>query len=479
MDLYERARAIMPGHIHVLVNLASVYRASGRLQDARRTLEDALQVDRHFAIAHNNLGNVLIDLGERGQARRSYERAAALDPSYADPLAGLAAIAEEQHRLDDARRLAESALRIAPQNVLSQLTLARVRMRSDDAAGAANLLEELIPNALLSVTNRIFAQGALGEAYDRLGRYGEAFTAFSKANALQHEQCAPTFLHAQGPLAPTSIARLTASVAGLDHATWRPAPSAELTPVFLVGFPRSGTTLLEQVLASHADITTLEERDTLIDATAELLGPASALEHWADLPTGEIERLRDLYWQRVTAALGQTPLRRILVDKQPLNAALLPLIHRLFPSAAIVFSIRDPRDVLISCYQQRFGMNEAMFQLLRLDTATAYYDAVMRLLEASRNRLPLRLRAVKYEDLVTNFEATVRGLLAFLGLEWDEGVRRYSETARTRTIQTPSAAQVVRPLYTSSCGRWRNYREFLGPYLPALTPWVKSLGYEM
>jgi hypothetical protein len=170
--------------------------------------------------------------------------------------------------------------------------------------------------------------------------------------------------------------------------------------------------------------------------------------------------------------------KRVFVDKQPMNAVLLPLIHRLFPAAPIVLAVRDPRDVVLSCYQQRFGMNVAMFQLLRLDSATAYYDAVMRLIAVCREKLPLRVHPVKYEDVVTDFEATLRGLLGFLGLEWDERVRGYTDTARERAIGTPSAAQVVRPLYGSARGRWRNYRTFLEPHLPTLSAWAASFGYE-
>lgn len=140
--------------------------------------------------------------------------------------------------------------------------------------------------------------------------------------------------------------------------------------------------------------------------------------------------------------------------------------------------LRDPRDVVLSCYQQRFSMNVAMYQLLRLDTACAYYDLVMRLLEVSRGKLPLQLYTVKYEDLIADFDHTVRGLLGFLELEWCEQVTRYAETARKRSIATPSHAQVVRPLYASARGKWLHYREFLEPCLPALAPWVRSLGYE-
>jgi tetratricopeptide (TPR) repeat protein len=478
IELYEHARALMPQHIHVLVNLASLYRTVGKLQEARDHLAAALQVDESFAIAHCNLGNVLTDLGDRAGAVRCYERAAALDPQYADPLAGLALIAEQEHRLDDAGALAERAGRLAPHNALATLTLARVKLRQDSAAGAAAILEVLLRDPTLSLTNRVVAHGYLGEAYDKLALYRAAFRAFSEANALLQQQYAGMPALGRGPLAPASIARLTAFIEESDITAWRPAPPSAATPVFLIGFPRSGTTLLDQILASHPHVTTLEECDNLIDAADELLGSEAALARWADLPDDAIERLRARYWQRVETGLERAPATPLFIDKVPLNAVRLPLIHRLFPAAKIILALRDPRDVVLSCYQQRFGMNVAMYQLLRLDTATAYYDAVMRLVEVSRRKLPLRLHTVKYEDVVVRFEEAVRGVLAFLELEWDDRVYHYAETARRRTIGTPSAAQVVRPLYSSARGRWRNYREFLEPYLQILAPWARTFGYE-
>lgn len=478
IELYERARALMPSHLHVLLNLASAYRATGRLPEARHTIEAALAVDPRFAIAHNNLGNVLMDLGERAQALRSYERAAALDSRYPDPVAGLARIAEEEHRLGDARTLAERALQLGPESVLAALTVARVDLRQDEPRRATTTLEALVRGGRLTPTNRSIARGLLGEAYEMLGRYRDAFSAFTEANELQREQYAATFALARGPLTPAGIAGLTAFIEATDVAAWQTAPPSAPTPVFLVGFPRSGTTLLEQILASHPEVATLEERDTLIDAASELVRP-EAFERWAGLPVDENERLRELYWRRVTATLpGARGAKAVFVDKQPLNAVLLPLIHRLFPAARVILAVRDPRDVVLSCYKQRFGMNAAMYQLLRLDSASAYYDAVMRLVETSRARLPLCLYALKYEDVVGSFEPTVRGLLGFLGLAWDEQVRYYADTARKRSIGTPSAAQVVRTLYGSARGRWRSYSDFLEPHLPILMPWVRKLGYE-
>lgn len=478
ITLLEHARSLMPTHVHVLVNLAAAYRATSRLPEARATLEAALAVEPRFAIAHNNLGNVYSDLDEQQSAQRCYQRAAELDPGYADPLARLARIAEERHQLEPAKQLAQRALQLAPHDSLALLTLARVRLRQDHAAHAAELLQELLRQVDLSASHRVLALGSLGEAYDRLRRYAEAFAAFAAANSLQHEQYAATLGQERGPLTPSGITRLTAFMEQSDPAAWRSGPLAAITPAFLVGFPRSGTTLLDQMLASHPQITTLEERDTLSDAARELLQESNAPARWADLADEDITRLRELYWGRVRSALRGAPLRQVFIDKQPLNAALLPLVHRLFPTAHIILALRDPRDVLLSCYQQRFGMNAAMYQLLRLDTATAYYDAVMRLVAVSRTRLPLSLHPVKYEDLISNFETTLNAVLAFLGLPWHEAVRAYAQSARERSISTPSAAQVVRPLYRSAQGRWRNYRNFLGPHLEALAPWVREYGYE-
>src|SRR5579864_238359 len=207
IEFYERARGLAPDHVHLLVNLAASYRAAARLPQARRALEAALQVEPRFPIAHNNLGNVLSDLGERPAALKCYERAAALDPRYPDPVASLARMAEEEHRLDDALRLCERALQLAPHHCLAALTLARTRFRQDDAPAAAALLETLLRGGTLSATNRILALGYLGESYERLARYEEAFAAFSEANTLQHAQYASAFLQERGPLVPASIAR--------------------------------------------------------------------------------------------------------------------------------------------------------------------------------------------------------------------------------------------------------------------------------
>lgn len=474
----ERAQRVNPTHVHVLSNLGNVYRAQGRLIDARRVLEEALQIDKKFSAAHNNLGNVLLALNERAAAKRSYERAAKTHPAYADPIANLARLAEEEHRLSDALALSGRALALEPQHRQARLTQARVVQRQGDPTKAAELLSAMLLDKSMTLTNRIVAQGFLGEALDKLGHYDNAFAAFARANDLQLKSHSEDYGHDLGYVSPHSVARLARFVASEDVSAWSVAPPAEPVPVFLIGFPRSGTTLLDQILASHPDVTTLEERESLMEPCHRLIGSEAEFARWKDLSASEINALRAQYWRYVRAGLGRAPLKRVFIDKLPLNAVLLPVIYRLFPTAKIILALRDPRDVIVSCYQQRFGMNAAMYQLLKFETAVGYYDAVMSLVVLCERRFNLNIREIKYEAVVSNFDQSVANLLTFLDLPWNAGVRDFAVTARSRAIGTPSAVQVVQPLYASSHGKWRNYQKYLQPHLSELAPWVATFGYE-
>jgi cytochrome c-type biogenesis protein CcmH/NrfG len=473
----ERARRKNPAHVHVLNNLGNAYRAAGRLAEARSCLEEAVRQDPGFVAGHNNLGNVLLDLEQRNAARTSYAKALALQPTHADAAANLARLAEEGHALDEAAGLAGRALAASPAHLQARMTLARVLQREGHTDDALKQFEGLVAEPGLRPNMRVAIHGHMGECMDRLGRYADAFDQFTSANELQRAQFAGQYAGDTGFLSASLVARLSDLITKRPASTWTPAPPSEHSPVFLVGFPRSGTTLLDQILSSHPDVTVLEERDTLAPVCARLFPGAGDASFLADLSATQIEQLRQLYWERVYDRLMRNAIRKIFVDKLPLNAALLPLIYRLFPEARIVLALRDPRDVVLSCFQQRFGMNGAMYQLLRTDTAAAYYAAVMSLVDQSRRLLPLQMHQIRYEDVVAQFEVQIGSLLAFLDLPWDDAVRNHTETARRRVINTPSATQVVRPLYTSSVGKWRQYEPQLAPVLGALEPWVAAFGY--
>ena len=196
-----------------------------------------------------------------------------------------------------------------------------------------------------------------------------------------------------------------------------------------------------------------------------------------ELSGEEIGRIRTAYWANVRGEIGDVA-NKLIVDKFPLNIVVLPLIKRVFPQAKIIFALRDPRDVIFSCFQQRFGMNVAMVQFLQLNTAATYYDLVMRLMDACRETLALDLHEVRYEDVVADLENSARDLASFLGIGFEPAMLNYRDTALRRTIETPSARQVIQPLYTRSIQRWRRYAPQLAPILPILEPWAIRYGYS-
>lgn len=476
--LFERARRAAPGNIFILNSLGGACAANGRFAEAREALEAALRIDAGFPWALQNLGGILMELGERADARRCFERALMTDPRHVESVASLADLAEKENRLDDARRLTRQALTLAPGFLPARAVEARLALRGGEAAVAESILRDVLEQPRLRPSLEATARSALGQALEAQGRYAEAFAAFTAANEVERRIQAPRLADADFPGSPATIAKLSAFLEATDPAGWTQPPADGCpTPAFLVGFPRSGTTLLQQVLAGHPDVATLEEQDNFRDAHGELLLAPGALERWSSLPPAALTKWRAEFWRRVESKAGPPAPGRIHIDKLPMNLAVLPVIHLLFPGARILFALRDPRDVIVSCFRSHFAANAAMFRLLTLEGAARYYDAVMSIAELARVRLPLAVHVVRYEDVVGNFRNEVTRVLGFLGLPWADGVLRYAETARGRTIMTPSATQVIRPIYRSSIGQWRRYVAELAPVLPVLEPWVKKFGY--
>jgi hypothetical protein len=261
--------------------------------------------------------------------------------------------------------------------------------------------------------------------------------------------------------------------------SWRrAAPSAGAvakTHVFLLGFPRSGTTMLGQALAGHAEVETLDEKPTLADAAQVFTFPEDGLERLMAADEAELEPLREAYWRRVREG-GGAPEGKVFIDKLPMNTLGLPLIRTLFPDAKVIFLRRDPRDVVLSCLRRQFVLDATTFELTRPESAARLYDRIMRLMEVARERLGLTLREQSYEDLVETFEPEMRALCAFLGLDFTPAMADFA--GRAGLVATPSAAQIARGLNTDGVGVWRRYREPLAPVMDVLAPWVTRFGYE-
>ena len=477
-----RARELAPHDDKVLNNLGLVHLALGETLPARSAFEDALAIAPHSAPAHLNLARLLMSLHEFDAAEAHYRDALAAKPDYVEAMAGLAELLEHGSREEEAAQWCERILGVDPQHPGANLTLANLDLRAGRWAGAVERIDATLSRGGLVPANRALALGSRGEALEKLGRYEAAFNSFTGSNDILHELFAGRLeTRRESFAAPENIARLGRFFTRERLADWprEAAADAGPAPAFLVGFPRSGTTLLDRILSTHSEVVTLEERENLTDLYVEFGASDRALAGLETLATSELLTWRRRYWERVRGELGGAARDTdLVVDKLPLNTILLGFIARVFPDAPIIFAVRDPRDVCLSCFQQRFDLNPAMFQLLRFETTVTYYDAVMNLGCEILQGGCLRYHLHRYERLVHEPRAALGDLLAFLGLDWEEGVLEYQRTARERYTSTPSARQVVRPLYTDSIARWRNYEQWLRPQLERLNGWVKVYGYQ-
>jgi hypothetical protein len=243
-----------------------------------------------------------------------------------------------------------------------------------------------------------------------------------------------------------------------------------------VGFPRSGTTLLEQALAGHPRVVALEEAPTLADQYQEFLRDADGLARLECIGAREAGAWRARYWHAVRAH-GAAPLGRVFVDKAPAGTLNLPIVAKLFPEAKILFAVRDPRDVVLSCAMSAFQMNALTYAFTDLAETAACYGACMALAQTYRRVLPLEVMEVRHEALVEDFAGGLAAVATFLGMTFDPAMAYVARTAQQRPVRTPSAVQVREGLNRRGLGRWRNYRDELAPVLEELAPWIERFGY--
>lgn len=482
VTLLEQALAASPDNPQVLNSLGLCLKALGRSDEALSAFEKALEINPNMVAAHRNRGVLLEELKYPKAARSAYERAAALDPNSADAAASIAWLDAQAGKTESARRYGEQALALSPANVVAHLSLASADLQTGNLEAAGRRLSHLLSQSSIEPQDRAIALGLIGDLEDALDHPAQAFAAYEASNSVLKALHADQF-GAPGSVTPVDhVVQLTKTFASTDRGQWQDAPAASPSPddpkrhVFLVGFPRSGTTLLENVLTTHPDVVSLEERNCLDAAATAYLTSPDRVEQLARIGAADADRERAAYWSKVRS-YGIEPAGRVFIDKMPLASVALPLIAKLFPDALILFARRDPRDVVLSCFRRRFGMNPSMYQMLTLTGAATYYDAVMGLSEIYRELLPLPQHLIRHESLVEDFEGTARATCDFLGLPWDETLFDFAEHARTRQIATPSAAQVTRGLNREGQGVWRRYREQMAPVLPMLEPWVERFGY--
>jgi tetratricopeptide (TPR) repeat protein len=471
-----------------LFGLGEVLGQLGRPDDGVAFVRRAIAAGDRRPAAHALLAELLLAARQPDAAIESARAALALalDPARTRPLRVIAAAHELSHRLDDALEAAERAVRSDPANLLSVAMLARVRRRRGDLEAARALLApfaarggDVPPQAADGAAQ---LQYELGAVLERLADAHGAYAAFRRAGAIQLAGAAGRRIDRTE--APRAVARFRAAVTRELVRRFRAEDLADggPPPAFLVGFPRSGTTLTEQIMGAHPGVATAGERlivPAVLEELKHIAGSGDAARDLAQVDLAGARRLRARY-RAAAEELAEEPARgRILVDKLPLNIVYLGLINVIFPEARVIVALRDPRDVCLSCFMQYFELNEAMIHFCSMPAAARFYADVMGLWLHQRSFLTLRFAEIRYEDTVGDLEGQARRILDVLGVPWDDAVLSFQESARERFISTPSYAAVSEKVHTRAVARWKRYEDVIEPEVfTTLAPFVTAFGYE-
>jgi len=500
----RRACELSPGTAPTRLNLCNALRDAGEFAEAElqlRKMVDDFPSDVKALIALHDL--LLSDGRGEGEAVKLLEQAVERDPRNTELLLALARGYFESFSMDQAEETYRSVLRMEPANEGAFLGLMMIgehvrpsllEQLPEEAVGAGvgsaafNLISafshrraaryveglaalEHVPQDFEAVRR---AQ-VKGQLLDATGDYDPAFAAFEEMNrALAEDQTQP--LERAFALREHLAKQLRLTTAEWIK-TWSapPVEPSGAAPVILVGFPRSGTTLLDTMLMGHPEVEVLEERPLFSRLEQEI----GSLEAIAALDHEQIRDLRIRYW---ALAAGYVDLSggKLLVDKSPLSLNRAVFIHRIFPNARFILALRHPADVVLSCFMASFRLNSSMANFLKLETAAEFYDLSFQTWANARSILPLDVQTVKYEQVVQDVEAELRPVVEGLGLIWDANILEHQRTAGARgVISTASYAQVTQPLYRGAVDRWKRYRKHLEPVLPTLEPWAKKFGYEI
>ncbi len=491
-------------------NLGNALSAQNRIEEAYNSFKKAVELNPQNVATLSNAATALLSMRRASEAKPLYLQMLAIEPDSINARRGLAAAHIEERDIHSAIAVLREGLEIQPHDfglliqlasalelvnqldeasaIISQIEsvqpgVARVSMLAGLIArrrGEFDVAEKRLKAALaqgLPADEKIEALSQLGLALDAMGKAGEAFVSFESSN-----KGLARFVGEQKANGTAFLQEVTAikhyftqeKFAALANTF---ATDDNFQPVFFVGFPRSGTTLMEQVMKAHPGLVTTEERSPLYAVIREINSSGQypqGLEHLAE---EDLARLRQYFREFCRANIGDLDGKQV-VDKLPLNIVNMALAKLLFPQAKIIVALRDPRDACLSCFMQKFDLNDAMANFLDLKTTGLAYEAVMDLWLHYRTILDGSWLEYRYESLVENFDDTVSQVLDFIGVGWHDEIRNYRQEAKQRAISTPSYQDVTAKIDSHAIARWRKYEQNLEPILPSLQPYVEAFDYE-
>ena len=472
---YRKAIEVKSDFSLAYSNLGSLLSKQGNLLDAENYTEKAINYNPKFELAYVNLGSIKIDLDKLSEAEELFLSAIEINKNYNYAYRNLFRLYEKTNKLSKLKnkieRLKEN------KNIVNEIMMfkARISFREKDFITAKKFIDQVssewIKNTDHSTNLLFWSFKAFIE--EKVKNYDEAFKCFEKSQLnLKYENTNPKIFQ-------DYINTYRKNIDKDDFlAKTKGTKIIKDSPVFLIGFPRSGTTLLDTILRSHPEIDVLEEKP-LINSVEQIIKSKfkCSLDKLHKLTSEELDYLRNHYLE-ILRNNCDNKSAKILIDKFPFQTVCLPLINLLFPNSKIIFTHRNPYDTVLSCFQQSFEPNNAMSNFRTIESASRIYDLTMSIWLDYKEKLKMNYVTSKYEDLLEDFDKHILKILDFLDVSWDENIKNYRNTAHERgKINTPSSSQVVQPLYKSSIDKWKNYEKYFKNSNRYLHKWISYFKY--
>jgi tetratricopeptide (TPR) repeat protein len=452
---------------------------NGKLGDSKKAIsyfKKLIKIQPTQHEAYNNIGIILKNVKRFDEAIDYFTKAIKIMPTYSSPYYNLGSVYEKLNQtenLEDLTKRASSKLREKDPMIL--LFQAQLESTKGNTEKSLEILLDLESSKLPSQFRTDF-YSLCGKVFDKLGEFSQAFKSFETQNKLSEELNQDKLQESESFLIETY--KLKNSWQSIKSYKSKKIDFIEKDNlVFLLGFPRTGTTLLDTILMGHPDIIVLEEAP-MAEIMIEDFNGIGTPEDCYNLTKTDLIEFRKLYKFELEKQLGYSSKGNLIIDKHPLNTRYIPLLHHAFPDAKFIVALRHPCDCVLSCFMQNFEFNKGTGNFISLKKSTELYDATMGLWLALESKLKLNAQTVRYEDLIEDVDGICRPLISFLGLKWVDGILDHTKTAKERTqISTASYNQVTQNIYKTAKGRWSNYEDQLSEILPKLDPYIKKFGY--
>ncbi len=477
---YEKAISANPQYAEAYFNLGLCFVELGEIDSAIKFSKKAIQIKGNYSDAINNLGNLYLISNQYDLAIDCYYKAININPKktlFHNNLLELLEKLNKEKELEEAQAKTKKELGDHP---LVQLFQGVIFYRKKEYKESKICFEKAIElnenkkneNLEISILSRLI------KVCDKMNEIKLAYNYSLKLNFLSKNSLKNKDFNKEEYINSVEKRYTHFMKTNLQFVKNENGFLDKKAPVFIIGFPRSGTTLLDTILRTHTKIEIIEEKSCVVNMIKFISkNHGSELNALKGLSTKEIQKIQNFYLKDISSNVKVN--NKIIIDKYPLNIIHVGEIFHIFPNAKFILAIRNPADCILSCFMQNFKINHAMASFYNIEDAAYLYDKIMRLWQVYTNNLKINYITIKYEDLVTNLKKTIFPVLKFVDLEWENDLINFVNTAKKRErINTPSYDQVIQPLYQQSNNKWLNYKDHMSNVLPTIKPWLKYFEYE-